>query len=239
MKNNKLIPSLVIALFITGLCITPFISDSLHADQVHWMKYDQALEKARSENKHILVNFTTSWCGWCKKMKATTYEDAVVLSSIDKDFVCAKVDGDSYDVVSLSDGDITEKGLTRQFGVTGYPTTWFLEPDGSHIAPAPGYVDATAMTYILDYVSFNLNELMPFSDYVARRKKLESVRPTAQLKPGMSEADVKSKWGEPQSVNKTDAEVIWDYDGHDGLVFVDGKLQSYRELDGAPKASKR
>jgi uncharacterized protein YyaL (SSP411 family) len=237
MIKTKFIPSLTLAVFIAGIGASPFVTASLHADPIHWMKYDEALKKAKQENKHVLVDFATSWCGWCKKMDATTYRDPDVQAAIARNFEAAKVDGDSYNLVNLDDGQITEKGLTRQYGVTGYPTTWFLEPDGTHIAPAPGYVDATAMKYILDFVSLNLNETMAFSDYVAQRKKLESIRPDAKITPGMTEAQVKSLWGEPQSVDDSKDEVLWHYDGTSELVFKNGTLVAYREIEAKQKAS--
>ena len=137
--------------------------------RIKWIKYDQALQKAKKEKKHLIVDFSTSWCGYCKKMAATTYQDSQVVATIEKDFVPAIVDGDSYDVIKLKDGDITEKGLTLQFGVRGYPTTWFLEPDGNKIAPIPGYVDAKSLYYILDYVRTDANKKMTFKEYIEKQ----------------------------------------------------------------------
>ena len=102
-------------------------------------------------------------------MAATTYQDTQVVNTIEREFVPALVDGDSYDVVKLKDGDITERGLTLQFGVRGYPTTWFLEPNGTRIAPLPGYVDAKSLTYVLDYVRTNSNDKMTFKEFVEKQ----------------------------------------------------------------------
>jgi thioredoxin-related protein len=136
---------------------------------VTWMKYDQAVELAKKQNKHLIVDFATTWCGWCKRMQATTYQDPKILETIAKDFVAAEVDGDSYNVIKLKDGDITEKGLTLQFGVRGYPTTWFLESDGKKIAPVSGYLDAKQLQYILDFVRTNSNDKMSFQEYVQQQ----------------------------------------------------------------------
>ncbi len=140
------------------------------AGGVNWVKYDVALEQAKKQNKHIIVDFATSWCGWCKKMAVTTYADTQVVNTINRDFAAAIVDGDSYNVLRLADGDVTEKGLTVQYHVTGYPTTWFLEPDGKKIAPAPGYIDTRTMIYILDFVRTSSNEKMSFKEFVEQEK---------------------------------------------------------------------
>ncbi len=133
---------------------------------INWVKYDVALEQAKKHKKHIMIDFTTTWCGWCKKMAATTYQDTQVVNTINRDFVAAMVDGDSYNVLKMKDGDVTEKGITVQYQVSGYPTTWFLEPDGTKIAPAPGYIETQAMMYILNFVRTNANEKMSFKEFV-------------------------------------------------------------------------
>ncbi len=211
-------------------------------DLITWLPFDQAVAKAKKENKHIIVNFTTSWCGWCKKMKTTTYSDPTVVKTIGSQFVAAKVDGDSYNVLKLTAGDITEKGLTVQYGVSGYPTTWFLEPNGNKIAPAPGYIDPTAMQYILEYVGSNLNDDMAFTDYVTQQKRLESIRPEAKLRFGMTQTQVKANWGEPKKVESKPGTVgsseEWQYGGNQFLIFKDGKLRGFQEREATANTDK-
>ncbi len=234
-NDNRQLNRLSIGLPLTIVCaafiVVPLIiahAEVKSGDLITWMKYDLALAKAKQENKHVIVNFTTSWCGWCKKMKASTYRNPEVVKTIGDRFVAAVVDGDSYDVLKLNEGDITEKGLTLQYGVRGYPTTWFLEPSGAKIAPAPGFIDSTAMQYILDYVGNNYNDEMAFTDYITLQQKLGTLRPQAKLKLGMTAAQVKATWGAPQSVEtktlpKGPAEE-WLYSDNLSLTFRGGKL---------------
>jgi thioredoxin-related protein len=154
---------------LLGLFGNPTAFASEKASGINWLKYDVALEQAKKKKKHIIVDFTTTWCGWCKKMQATTYKDTQVVNTINRDFVATEVDGDSYNVLKLKDGDVTEKGITVQYQVSGYPTTWFLEPDGTKIAPAPGYIDAKSMLYVLNFVRTNANEKMSFKEFVEKQ----------------------------------------------------------------------
>jgi thioredoxin-related protein len=171
-KTPRLFLIVVAASVAVGLIIVSCSSDTPTGNgssSIHWLKYDSALKQAKVQNKHILVDFAASWCGWCKKMQETTYKDSKVVQTIAKDFIAAEVDGDSYNVIRLADGDVTEKGLTRQFGVAGYPTTWFLESDGRKIAPVSGYLDAAQLQQVLDYVRTNSNDSMSFDEYIAQR----------------------------------------------------------------------
>jgi thioredoxin-related protein len=163
----------LLLILLTFILIGPFGKPTAFAggktSGINWLKYDVALEQAKKKKKHVIVDFATSWCGWCKKMAATTYQDTQVVNTINRDFIPAIVDGDSYNVLKMKDGDVTEKGITVQYQVTGYPTTWFLEPDGAKIAPAPGYIETKSMLYILDFVRTNANEKMSFKEFVEKQ----------------------------------------------------------------------
>jgi thioredoxin-related protein len=168
MYRQKILLTLLILLLISTFGKAPAFAGSKPGG-ITWLKYDNAIEEAKKRKKHIIVDFTTTWCGWCKKMQATTYQDTQVVNTINRDFVAAEVDGDSYNVLKLKDGDVTEKGITQQYQVRGYPTTWFLDPDGNKIAPAPGYIESSAMMLILNFVRTNSNEKMSFKEYVEKQ----------------------------------------------------------------------
>lgn len=172
MKQRLTIKFLTLLLVLCGvLALSLQAKDAPKGEMLHWQKYDAALKQAKEQNRHILVDFTTKWCVWCKVMDTTTFIDSTVVTMLNENFVLAKVDGESYNMVSLPDGDITEKGLTRQYGVRGYPTTWLLEPDGTKIGPMTGYIDVAKMQYALRFVSQNINEQMSFKEYVEKELK--------------------------------------------------------------------
>lgn len=165
---------MTLILLLCGVMALPLQAENApRPELLHWQKYDAALKQAQAENRHVLVNFTTKWCTFCKKMDATTYRDSVVVAALNENFALAVVDGDSYNLISLPEGDITEKGLTRQYGVQAYPTTWLLEPDGTKIAPVQGYIDTAKMQYILRFISSNANEEMSFKEFVEQERKKE------------------------------------------------------------------
>jgi len=140
-----------------------------------WHKYDKALELAAKQDKHVMVFFTTSWCGYCKKMKKSTFTDNDVYKIMSGDFVLAVVDGDSQNKVKVTDRDgivreITERQLSRSYGVKGFPTTLFLKPDGTAIAPISGYRGADEFALVLRFISTDSWETMSFSDFAKKEK---------------------------------------------------------------------
>jgi thioredoxin-related protein len=107
---------------------------------ITWLGYDEGLAKAKAEDKHLFVNFTTSWCGFCKKMNRTTFVDGDVVSMMDSNFVAVMVDGDSKYQLDIEGYRISERDLTRgEFKVASYPTYFFLKPDGEKLGALRGY----------------------------------------------------------------------------------------------------
>ena len=49
--------------------------------------FEEALQKAKQENKLIFVDLYTTWCGPCKKMAAETFPQQAVGDYFNKNFV--------------------------------------------------------------------------------------------------------------------------------------------------------
>jgi len=100
-----------------------------HADNpVDWYPWgEEALERARSENKPILLSIGYSACHWCHVMAHESFEDPAVASAMNERFVNIKVDREERP--DLDQIYQTAHGLlTRRTG--GWPLTVFLTPSG-------------------------------------------------------------------------------------------------------------
>lgn len=139
--------------------------------EIVWHRFDEGMVLAKEQNKKIFVQFTTDWCGWCKKMKATTFKDAEIIDFIDKYYIAVSVNGESKDSLNLDGWITTEKQVTKEFGVRSYPTFWFLSSENVRIAPMKGYRDKKGMFDILDYLKDDLYKTTAFNDFIAQRKK--------------------------------------------------------------------
>src|SRR5206468_12565417 len=92
-----------------------------------WLAFDAAAEKAKKENKHLIVDVYTTWCGWCKVMERQTYGNKEVADYLTQNFVLAKVNGESSAELHYKGEAMSEKVFARKVGVTGFPTTYFLK----------------------------------------------------------------------------------------------------------------
>jgi uncharacterized protein len=99
-----------------------------HADNpVDWYPWGgEALERARAEDKPILLSVGYAACHWCHVMEHESFEDPEIASLMNESFVCVKVDREERPDV---DGLYMEAVVTMT-GHGGWPMTVFLTPDG-------------------------------------------------------------------------------------------------------------
>jgi hypothetical protein len=99
-----------------------------HADNpVDWYPWgDEALERARAEDKPILLSVGYSACHWCHVMEHESFEDSEIAAVMNEKFVNVKVDREERPDV---DGLYME-AVVSLTGQGGWPLTVFLTPDG-------------------------------------------------------------------------------------------------------------
>ncbi len=129
------------------------------ATEIEWLSYDEGLIKAKKEGKHVFIDFTAKWCGYCKKMDRTTFKEPEIISMLANNFVAVRVDGDSKKELDIEGYKITERNLTtKDFKVRGYPTFWFLDPAGTRLGAVRGYQPATSLKNYLELVIDKKND---------------------------------------------------------------------------------
>lgn len=99
---------------------------------VDWQNdYDASLAKAKKDNKLVIVDLYTDWCGWCKKLDRDTYSNMDVERKLTKDFVAVKLNPEK--------GPKAAK-LAKEFGTTGFPHIVFVNADGKKVSEINGYL---------------------------------------------------------------------------------------------------
>jgi uncharacterized protein len=99
-----------------------------HAENpVDWYPWgSEAFERARAEDKPVLVSIGYAACHWCHVMEHESFEDEETAALMNERFVCVKVDREERPDVDAVYMDAVV-GLT---GHGGWPMTVFLTPDG-------------------------------------------------------------------------------------------------------------
>lgn len=157
MKHTKLFTSATVfslAFLLSGFIFVPEKSarhsQSENAEaKINWMTMEE-VEKLTKENpRKIFVDVYTDWCGWCKRMDATTFTDEEVVAYVNENYYAVKLNAESQDNISLKGINTTGAELARSFRVSSYPTIVFIDETFHNITPVPGYRKAKEFHSIL------------------------------------------------------------------------------------------
>lgn len=115
--------------------------------------FQTAMEQAQVEQKYVMVDFYTGWCHWCKVLDQVTYKDPRVAGMAEK-MVSVKVNAEA------------ETRLRDKYGVRGYPTIVFLNPDGTLRQRVVGYKPPEAFLPVLQQVLSQESEIYALGQQV-------------------------------------------------------------------------
>ncbi|MDP3765507.1 MAG: DUF255 domain-containing protein [Nanoarchaeota archaeon] len=114
--------------------------------KINWLEWGkEAFEKAKKEDKPVLLDLTAVWCHWCHVMDSTSYSNDEIAKIIDEYFIPIKVYIDKRP-------DIRER-----YNMGGFPSTVFLNPEG-HIIAGETYVPPERFKLMLEAVKDAYNK---------------------------------------------------------------------------------
>ncbi len=105
---------------------SPYLQQHAH-NPVDWYPWsDEAFEKAKREDKPLLVSIGYSTCYWCHVMEKESFENADVAKVINETVVAIKVDREERPDVD----SVYMEAVQAMTGSGGWPLNVFITPDG-------------------------------------------------------------------------------------------------------------
>ena len=131
--------------------------------EITWHSWEDAIELNKTEQKKILVDLYTVWCGWCKKMDKGTFKDPEVVSYITENFIAVKLNAEQKEAITYKENEFNfvnkgrrgyhELAYSLLDGRMSYPSFVFLDENEQRITISPGYKDANAMLKQLVFIA--------------------------------------------------------------------------------------
>jgi hypothetical protein len=105
---------------------SPYLRSAAH-QPIDWHEWgDAAFERAKAEDRPILLDIGAVWCHWCHVIDRESYENVEIAKIINEHFVPVKVDRDERPDVDSR----YQSAISAISGQGGWPLTGFLLPDG-------------------------------------------------------------------------------------------------------------
>jgi thioredoxin-related protein len=122
-------------------------------EKVNWISAAQLSELYAKEPRPILFDVYTDWCGWCKQMDRTTYQNKKLVTYINEHYYAVKLDAESTDSIQFNK---VKYGYNKSYKANElaaylladrmeFPTTVFLPEINAQPAPLAGYMNAKEM----------------------------------------------------------------------------------------------
>jgi uncharacterized protein YyaL (SSP411 family) len=138
---------------------------SSEAGAVKWLTMEQAIKANKTNKKKFFIDVYTDWCGWCKRMDATTFSDPAVAAYINSNFHPVKFNAEQKEDFDFNGQTFKWQAGGRNGvhmfayalldGNLGYPSYVYLTPEFERILVSPGFKEVPGMNKELKYVSEN------------------------------------------------------------------------------------
>jgi thioredoxin-related protein len=169
--------ALLLLMSVTALSVAAIAGDkdkkSAEKAEINWMTLDQVQAAMKKEPRKVLIDFYTSWCGWCKVMDRKTYSNPEIVKYVNEKFYAVKFDAEQRDTVLFLGKTYAFKpeNRTNEFamevlgGQLSYPTTVFMTENFQNPSAVAGYQNVQMMETILKFLGENKYQTTKWEDH--------------------------------------------------------------------------
>jgi len=171
--------TILILIGLFGFRSDPVTLSSTQTDSpsINWMSFEESMEAIKIEEKKILISVHTEWCGWCKHMDKTTFQDSNIVKFINEKFYAVKLDAErKTDITTPEKVYKFEKGVGKERGFhqlavaltkgrLTLPSTVFLDENFRVLQPISGYKDPKTFEMIMTYYGDGHYTTTPYTRY--------------------------------------------------------------------------
>lgn len=179
-------------IIVSFLYASPLLfAQSAPAANIEWLTFQEAVNRNQTQPKKIFIDVYTDWCGWCKRMDATTFADSNVVALFNRHYYAVKLDAEGNDTVVFAghtfiNPNPTGKRSTHQLaaallnGKMSYPSFVLLNESNQMLTTLSGYQVADKFTPILMFFGEDHYKTMSWEQYRNLPVKTETTQPASR-----------------------------------------------------------
>jgi thioredoxin-related protein len=133
--------------------------------EIHWITDFNELEQKMKENpKKVYFDVYTDWCGWCKKMEATTFQNPDLIKYINLNYYAVRFNAERQDVIHFNGKEYHYEPQYKLNTLTldlmpgkqpSFPTSVIMMENFQNHQPIQGYLTTGQIEPILTYFGDN------------------------------------------------------------------------------------
>lgn len=151
---------------------------------VQWHPWsEKALQKARDENKLLIISIGYSACHWCHVMEHESFEDEEVATVMNKSFVCIKIDREERPDID----QVYMDAVQMMTGRGGWPLNVIALPDQRPIYGGTYFPKEQWRQVLLQLAAFFRNDPAKCDEYAG--ELMEGMRKMSSIQFSMDDAD--------------------------------------------------
>jgi len=145
---------------------------------IAWMSWEEAAAANAKKPRKLFVDVYTEWCGWCKRMDATTFQDTGVIRYINEHFYAIKLNAEQRETITWNGQEFTwhaggRDGINKLAydlldGRLSYPTYVLMDGEYARILMSPGYMDAPTLMRELRFAAEDHYKNTSWEDFKAK-----------------------------------------------------------------------
>ena len=177
MKRNFFVSLIIIAI---ALIVNPGhaqqAAPAASTAKIKWVDFEEAVALNKKKPKKIFIDMYTDWCGWCKKMDASTFVNPVIVEYMNENYYAVKFNAERKDTVSFNGKDYVNANpagsrashqLAQELlgGRMSYPSFVFLDENFGKLTTVPGYRKAPEFESILHYFGENAYKTQKWEEF--------------------------------------------------------------------------
>lgn len=173
---------------------------SLHGqEKIQWMSWQEAVNARNTfiqENqesikagkafpKKIFIDVYTNWCGWCKKMDASTFVDQNVVKYMNDKYYAVKLNAEMKDTIVFDGHSFmnsqpeSSKGThmlaySLLDGKMSYPSYVILDENMKRAHVIAGYKNS--LDFLATLVFFGSNEYLSYKEYLDKMLQIQKAK---------------------------------------------------------------
>ena len=138
-------------IFLTAVLLSAVVigcSKGGSNDNLNWEEnLETALQKAKAENKAVLVNFTGSdWCQWCIKLSDEVFSKSEFEDYAEDNLILVRLDF-PRNIEQSAETKAYNNQLAQRYGVQGFPTVLLFNSQGQMVLQT-GYQPGGPVSYV-------------------------------------------------------------------------------------------